>query len=238
MLLIRVMVLALFLVGALFSWRWWKASRMVASGGLSTIEVSRMMKIAGKSKRMEAALLMRTRILGEAERSNMQALSERVDPVLRKLARQVELRQDIATILSELDEDSLERQVRTAGAELTAARDEADRIIAETKKQQLETQLEHLRALRERRRELEEAGDRIIRELQNLHLALVNASATEAKAQLTSGDVQSSLAQLEEASEALKHRAQAEDEVSQLLDRARRGAEGQSRSATLEKLKD
>lgn len=219
--LVRVIIIALVIFGLLFAWRWWKASKLVSDGGLSTLELSRMMKIARTSKRMEAALMMRTRILGEAEKSDMAALSQRVDPVIRKLARQVELRDDIGTILSELDEQKLEKEIRTAAAEVSAAREEAERVIAKTKGEQLETQLQHLRSLRIRSSELEEAGDRIIRELQNLHLALVNASATEAKAQLTSGDVQSSLAHLEEASEDLKHRAQAEDEVATLLRNAR-----------------
>ena len=204
--LYRIILLWLIVSTLWLAWRWWRASRLIESGGLGIIELKRMLKIAETSKRMEAALLMRTRILAQAEKSNMLELSKRVDPVIRKLARQVELREDIATILSEIDEDRLEQEIRSAELEK-----------AETKRAQLETQLEHVRSLRLRRAELEEAGDRIIRELQNLHLALVNVSATEAKAQLESGDVQSSLAQLEEASDELKARAQAEDELAKLV---------------------
>ena len=204
--LLRVVIFWVIVFCVVVGWRWWKASRLIESGGLNMVELKRMLKIAEKSKRMEAALMMRTRILGEAQKSNMQELSARVDPVIRKLARQVELRDDIATILSELDETTLEKEIRTAELEK-----------AETKRDQLATQLEHVKSLRLRRAELEEAGDRIIRELQNLHLALVNASATEAQAQLDSGDVQSSLAHLEEASNELKNRAQAEDEIATLV---------------------
>jgi hypothetical protein len=204
--LLRVILFWFFVFAVVVAWRWWRASRLIESGGLNLVEVKRMLKIAEKSKRMEAALLMRTRILGEAQKANMQELTARVDPVIRKLARQVELRDDIAVILSELDEAQLEKEIRTAELER-----------AETKRDQLETQLKHVKSLRVRRSELEEAADRIIRELQNLHLALVNASATEAKAQLESGDVQSSLAHLEEASNELKNRAQAEDEIATLV---------------------
>ena len=204
--LFRVLVLSLIVMGVVFAWRWWKASKIADTGVLSIAELRRMMKLAEKSKRMEAALTMRVRIMGEAQKSNMQELSMRVDPVLRKLARQAELRDDIAVILTEIDEDRLEKEIRAAEAE-----------NAGTKREQLETQLKHIRSLKKRRGELEEAGDRIVRELQNLHLALVSASATEAKAQLESGDVQSSLAHLEEASNELKNRAQAEDEIASLL---------------------
>jgi hypothetical protein len=205
-----LLVLVVFAAAGVFLWRLLKASQLGKDGGLSMVELRRMLKIAEKSKRMEAALMMRTRILGEAQKSNMQELSDRVDPVIRKLARQVELRDDIAVILSELDETQLEKEIRTAEAER-----------ADTKREQLETQLRHVKTLRVRRGELEEAVDRIIRELQNLHLALVNASATEAKVQLESGDVKSSLAHLEEASNELKSRAQAEDEIATLVRKSR-----------------
>jgi hypothetical protein len=209
--MLRLLLILVVLVAAgAFLWRLLKASQLGKDGGLSMVELRRMLKIAEKSKRMEAALMMRTRILGEAEKSNMQELSDRVDPVIRKLARQVELRDDIAVILSELDETKLAKEIRTAEAER-----------ADTKREQLETQLRHVKTLRVRRGELEEAGDRIIRELQNLHLALVNASATEAKVQLESGDVKSSLAHLEEASNELKSRAQAEDEIATLVRKSR-----------------
>src|SRR5688572_29332727 len=169
--LFRVLVLSLIVMGVVFAWRWWKASKIADTGVLSIAELRRMMKLAEKSKRMEAALTMRVRIMGEAQKSNMQELSMRVDPVLRKLARQAELRDDIAVILTEIDEDRLEKEIRAAEAE-----------NAGTKREQLETQLKHIRSLKKRRGELEEASDRIVRELQNLHLALINASATEAKA--------------------------------------------------------
>ena len=204
--LFRVLLLSLIVMGVVFAWRWWKASKIAATGVLNIGELRQMMKLAEKSKRMEAALSTRVRIMGEAQRSNMQELSVRIDPVIRKLARQAELRDDITQILAEIDEDQLEKEIRTADAEK-----------ADTKREQLETQLKHIRSLKKRRGELEEAGDRIVRELQNLHLALMNASATEAKAQLESGDVQSSLAHLEEASNELKNRAQAEDEIAMLL---------------------
>lgn len=208
--LFRILLISLIVMGVVFAWHWWKASKIAATGVLSIAELRRMMKLAEKSKRMEAALAMRVRIMGEAQKSNMQELSVRVDPVLRKLARQAELRDDIAVILTEIDEEKLEKEIRAAGEEK-----------ADTKREQLETQLKHVRSLRKRRGELEEAGDRIVRELQNLHLALMNASATEAKAQLESGDVQSSLAHLEEASHELKNRAQAEDEIASLLRKSR-----------------
>ena len=205
--MLRTLILVGLLVfGIVVAWRWWRTSRLKTPGGLSFSELRKMLLIAEKSQRMEAALMMRAKILGEAQKSNMQELSVRVDPVLRKLARQAEIRDEIAQILTEFDEDRLEKEIRTAEAEK-----------AETKREQLETQLKHVRSLRKRRAELEEAGDRIVRELQNLHLALVNASATEAKAQLESGDVQSSLLHLEEASNELKNRAQAEDEIATLL---------------------
>lgn len=222
MLLLRLIILGLFVVAVLIGWRWWRASRLLDSGGLGVIELNEMMKLAQKSKRMEAALLMRTKILGEAEKANMRALAARVDPVIRKLARQLELREDMGKILDELDEEQIERDIRTARAELDSAADESERVIAETKKHQLETQLEQLGKLKRQRKELNEAGDRIIRELQNLHLALVNASATEAKALLDSGDVKESLAHLEEASEEVRRKAEAEEEVAAFLRKSQR----------------
>lgn len=222
MLLLRLIILGLFIVAAAIGWRWWRARQLLDSGGLGVIEINEMVKLAQKSKRMEAALLMRTKIVGEAEKANMRALAARVDPVIRKLARQVELREDMGKILEELDEEQLERDVRTAKAEVDSAADDSERVIAETKKQQLETQLEQLSKLKRQRKELNAAGDRIIRELQNLHLALVNASATEAKALLDSGDVKESLAQLEEASEEVRRKADAEEEVAALIRKAQR----------------
>jgi hypothetical protein len=228
--LVRLIFLGLVVFAVTTAYRWWRASRRLeAKGLLNAVEINQMLKLAESSKRMEAALLMRAKIVEQATKANLATFAEKVDPVIRSLARQVELREGIGTILEETDEEQLEAQIRSTDAEARGSKDDAERIIAETKHQQLETQLAHVRSLRKQRQELNEAGDRIIRELQNLHLALVNASATEAKAAVEGGDVQSCLAHLQEATTELQRKSDAEEEVTALIRKAHH-ARGQTHS--------
>ena len=76
-----------------------------------------------------------------------------------------------------------------------------------------------LRQLHLREDELDEAADRLMVEMKNLHLALLNASSSEASSD--SGAVASALTQLEETAEGYRQQTSAEEEVEQLLKAAR-----------------
>lgn len=196
--------------------RYWRSRRMLESGGLNVFEIDRMTKIAERSPLLKTAMMLRVNVVEASSVEDKKALGDRVDGVIRRLARQEDLKAKISKALAEHDDDVMERRVEEARRELEQAQTDDEREARRHLVAQLETQKEQLEQLRNRARELDALSNRIVLELRNLHLALLNASSSEA-ADSTNGTVQSVLNHLEEAGEELRQKAHAEDEVRKLI---------------------
>lgn len=184
--------------------RYTRAKQLNRSGGLDVFEIERLMKLAGDSQRLKEAMVLRVSIVEATPPSEKKAISARVDGVLRRLAQQEILRGRVVKTLATTDKAALELQIAEA---------EADAKTALAK--QLSTQLTQLRELHVREDELDDVNHRLLVELRNLHLALLNASSSEVA--LESQGVSSALAQLEETSESVRQKTSADAEVERLL---------------------
>ena len=213
--LLRLMLLAIVVMVAVGAWRWIKSRRLLGEGGLNIVELGELMKLAKRSKRLEAALYLRVAVLGAANGEELATLAPRVDAVLRRLAKQEDLLAKIRAALDAHDERQLAAEIQRSKGAAQEASGPEERARHEERLQSLETQREHVGRLERRERELEVAADHIVVELKNLQLALLDAHSSEAT--LSGGQVDSLLGQLEEAGEELRQRALAEEEVDRLL---------------------
>jgi len=217
--------LVLFLVvagfGGLFAYRFLRSKSLSRSGGLDVFEIERLMKLAEGSQRLKGAMMLRVNIVEAAPSADKKSVSTKVDGALRRLAQVEVLRQRVRKTLGASDQDKIRGQLAQAETEaqnLDPERAEGKQRLA----QQLQTQLEQLKQLHLREDELDESGHRLMVEMNNLHLALLNASSSEASAE--TGTVASALNQLEETSEAFRQKTSADEEVERLLKDAARGA--------------
>lgn len=182
------------------------------TGRLTQVEIQEIMHLAKRSDRMEAALITRGKIV---ERAKQSKLVNKVDQVLRKLATQIKLKEEIAETFREMNADELEDKIAEAQFKVQAAKDADTKHHAEAYLKQLETQDEHLARLKKRRQAINLASERIVNELKNIHLAMLSASSNEAS--LSSDQLTSAIAHLEEASEDLRRQSEADDEVARML---------------------
>lgn len=213
MLIRLILFLALF-AGAFAVFRFLKAKRLDRSGGLDVFEIERLMKIANGSQRMKQAMALRLNVVGAAPTAEKKAISAKVDGALRRLAHIEQLRQKVKKALESADRRALEGRAALLREE--AAATEGERAEAKLElAAKVDTQVEQLKQLYLRDDELDEAADRVMLEMNNLHLALLNASSSEASSD--TGSVANALAQLEETSEGLRQQTSAEEEVERLL---------------------
>lgn len=217
--------LVLFLIvvgfGGLFAYRFLRSKSLAGSGGLDVFEIERLMKLAQGSERLKGAMMLRVNIVEAAPAADKKSVSAKVDGALRRLAQVEVLRQRVRKTLGASDQDKIRGQLAQAESEaqnLDPERAEGKQRLA----QQLQTQLDQLKQLHLREDELDESGHRLMVEMNNLHLALLNASSSEASA--GTGTVASALNQLEETSEAFRQKTSADEEVERLLKEATRGA--------------
>ena len=117
-------------------------------------------------------------------------------------------------------EDVLDLQNRIAGAQAALSDLSGDaRRAKETHLETMESHLGQLQGLRARLTALEEHSDRLVLEMKNLHLALLEVSSTESTA--TGSKLDTSLERLAQASEEVRREAQAEAEIDRMLAAAR-----------------
>lgn len=213
--LIRLVVFLLLLgVGGLLAFRFTKAKSLNRSGGLDMFEIERLMKLSDGSQRIKGAMMLRVNIVEAASASDKKTVAARVDGALRRLAHVEVLRQRVRETLAASDQAQIRGLIVEANEEV----DKAGPMRAEGKRKlahQLQTQLDQLKELHLREDELDEAGHRLMLEMNNLHLALLNASSSEASAE--TGSVASALDQLEETSEGFRQKTSADEEVERLL---------------------
>lgn len=210
--------LILFLVAGLAIYlgvRWFRARKLIGAGGLNVIELNALMKLAKRAPRLDAALKMRVVIVDAAAPDARQRVAARVDDAIRRLAKQEELASKIAGALEGIDRKALDAKIDDARVEAETATDLDRREKERERLRGLETQAEQAERLTARRSDLQSGAERILVELRNLHLAMLDASSSEAA--LESEPVKHALSELEDASERLRQEATADEEVNRLL---------------------
>ncbi len=210
--------LILFLIAGLAIYvgiRWFRARKLLGSGGLNVIELNELMKLAKRAPRLDAALKMRVLIVDTAAPEARERVARRVDDALRRLAKQEELTQKIASALEGIDRKKLDAQIDDARVEAETSSDLDRREKERERLRGLETQAEQAERLTTRRADLQSGAERILVELRNLHLAMLDASSSEAA--LESEPVKHALSELEDTSERLRQEATADEEVNRML---------------------
>mgnify|MGYP006291676573 CR=1 FL=1 len=196
--MLRALLTLLFFVG-LGLWAVGWARRRLGSGasrGLSKLdgrERDRLRRLARRSPAMKRALEVRAQVMEILQgRTDPARIRERVDEGVRQLAEQLVLRGRIEQAL--------------ASSAVEADLPEAPRS---------EEQSELLARLESRLGALDEGSEHTLRELSNIHLALLELTATEAATDR--GALAEALEELETAGFSARGRAEAEQEVSRLL---------------------
>lgn len=213
--LLRLILFVLAFGGLGFvGWRWFRGRRLDRSGGLDVFEIERLMKIAKTSQRVQAAMVLRVNIVEAASADEKKSVSAKVDAVLRRLAQQESLRQRVKETLGKFDLGKLKVQLTKAEADADGA-DGERKLLKDGLVRQLKTQIDQIMALYTREDDLDAHAERMMMELKNVHLALLNASSTEAVSD--AGSVSQALAHLEETTEELRQQTSAEAEVDRLI---------------------
>ncbi len=221
--LFRLLVLAIVIgLGIMSLRRWSKKMAAAALGELSAGEVAELVAQAqaSSSKTLTEALRIRAevhKILADdkAHAETAAELGAQIDRALSQLSRQHTALERIGRALGALDLNALaeaERQASeaVAGAAAPEARAEAQRTLERVQLQR--TQLEQLG---KRRRELESGGAQIILDLQNLHLALLDAASS--REGIGSDAVRALRDRLGEATRDVALATQAEAEISRAM---------------------
>lgn len=213
--LVRLILFFVLIAGGFLAYRYLRAKKLSGgSGGLDVFEIERLMKIAGGSERLKEAMTVRLHVVEAAPASEKKSVSAKVDGALRRLAHIEVLRERIRKALAASDKRALDKRVATLRAEAEAA--EPGRVEGKLElARQVETQIEQLEQLYLRDDELDEVAHRLLAEMKNLHLALLNSSSAEASGH--TGQVADALAQLEESAEGYRAQTQAEEEIDRLL---------------------
>lgn len=211
----RLILFLLVMFVAYGGFRWWKARKLIGSGGLNVIEMNQLMKLAKRSQRLDAALKMRVLIVDAASEGEKANFAEKVDTAIRRLAKQEELHHKISAALDGIDKKALAAKVDDARVDAEVATDFDERDRKQNELRGLETQAEQVDKLEARKQELHDAAEHIMVEIKNLHLALLDASSS--KASLENDAVKMALAELEDSAETLRQETAAEEEVNRIL---------------------
>ncbi len=210
--LMRLILIGLAAGGVFFAVQWLRSLR--SQGTLTAWEIADLTKRAESSERLKAALAIRIGIVEASPAERKVTFARKADDALRRLSQQESIQDKIRKTLAEEDPLDLENQIANTQVEIESLKGDA-RMAKETHLAALETHLDQLRNLRRRLTDLEEHGHRLVMEMKNLHLALLEASSTEST--LEGGKLESSLDRLEAASEEVRREAQSEAEVDRLL---------------------
>lgn len=213
--LFRVVLFLIVLFVGFSGLKWWRARKLIGSGGLNVVELGALMKLAKRAPRLDAALKLRVLIVETAAPDDRRVVAKRVDDVVRRLAKQEELAEKIHAALAGIDQKKLAAQIDDARVEAETASEPDERDRQRERLRGLVTQAEQAEKLTLRRRDLDSGADRILVELRNLQLAMLDAKSSEAA--LSSVPVQHALTELEDVSEGLRQEAAADAEVNRML---------------------
>lgn len=195
-----LILLLLFLGGAFLVYRFVRRSlgrpTTARARRLDAGELRDLARQARGASSVERALELRGRIQEALEgREDRARLADRVDGAIRQIAGQERLRARI------------EEAIRSSS--LGADLDESEPVAAFEERQIM------LARLSDQARSLEKTSERALLELSNLHLALLDLSASEAV--FERGALAEALGELESASDSARQRARAEAEVERFL---------------------
>lgn len=148
-------------------------------GALTVLDVRRLKERAQRSKRLEAALLLRLTIADEAKKADLPDPTPSVDPAIRALERQEDLLEQLERALGQTPRAELQQALDEAKVEVEVANTaEAPNKAARVK--ELRARLEQLERLEAKRQELEEAAEQLIFGIKGLQLALLEKASDAA----------------------------------------------------------
>lgn len=217
--LFRLILVAVVVGLSVVAFRTWRARAALAGRTLSGEEQARFKALAARADSVEEALALREKIRRVRGGEAATAARDGVEEAVRELALKAELIERLAHTADELEGDASEEEIRAARAEAEAATTDDARELAADRAAVLERQRSSAAELRKRRDELLRTNERILLSLREVHVALLELEASAGSDASPTGV----RAKLVEASEELRRRAAAQDEVKAFLDAAKKG---------------
>ena len=214
------LVFLLFLSGAaVFAWRAWKLHVTNAARKLSRRELEMLRQRTSTAPLLQQAAQLREKIRQIDARVADGGAREGIDPAVRELTLKLDLMDRLEATAHELDDEASDYAMAKLRRESVEAPDADAREHAAQRLATLQRQRESAQELRRRRTEVLRAAERIVTGLQEVHVALLELSAAAG----ADGSSETVRARLDEASEELRRRASAHDEVKAFLEAAERG---------------
>jgi hypothetical protein len=208
--LIRLILLIIIVGGGVAAFRWWRLQQMLAAKRIGDGELKRLAKIGRDMPLLVEALEVRQKIhsAGGAD-----ALLDDVDAAVRTMGDQAKARLRLAGAIADLDGSTSDEKLAELEVEASTTNDPHKQEVFERKLAQAERQRKTADDMRSRQSALKAAQEKLVLELKDVHLALLEHNAQSADGPET----QLLRERLNDASEEMRLRAQAMDEVKGLL---------------------
>lgn len=220
--LMRLIIIAVAIgLGIMALRRWSKRMASQSIGDLSSGEIEELKAMAAQVKPLAEALRIRGKVheilLDDKTRGaeNAAEIGQQVDRAIWQLSRQHLTLDRIRGAVDGLDLGALADAERRAHEALASAAEPEAREEARRTSERAALQRTQLEQLARRRRELEAGGSQIILDLQNLHLALLDAASS--RAGIGSEAVRALRERLGEATRGVATVTQAEEEIERAL---------------------
>lgn len=213
--LIRL-IFGLFLCGAgVFAYRLWRLRMEQRARIISGRELLQLTEMATHCDPMRDALKIRKKVQELCVLPEAMPVREQVDAAIRELAIKVGLCERLLKTADELEESAPEREIRISRREAEVTEDAEARRHIEERVAVLERQRASAIELRRRRDELQRAIERIVLALRDVHVASLELEASSGATKDGVGGIR---VRLQDATEELRRRASAHDEVAALLE--------------------
>lgn len=212
--LIRLILLVIAVGGGVAFFRWWRVQQMLAAKRLGDGEVKRLSKIGRDIPLLVEALQTRQKIHAAG---GPDGLLDDVDAAVRTMGDQAKTRLRLSGAIDDLERASSDQRLAELEVEASTTSDPTVQEVMERKLKQAERQRKTADEMRGRQTALKAAQEKLVLELKDVHLALL-----EHQAQAADGpETQLLRERLNDASEDMRLRAQAMDEVKGLLEAAK-----------------
>lgn len=220
--LMRLIILAIAIgLGIMALRRWSKRMAAASVGDLDRGQLAEVQALAAKAKPLAEALRIRAKVheilLDDKTRGaeNAGEIGRQIDQAIWQLSRQHLTLDRIKGAVEGLDLNALADTEARAQEALAGSSDPAAREEARRTAERIHLQRTQIEQLARRRRELEAGGAQIVLDLQNLHLALLDAASS--RAGIGSESVRALRERLGEATRDVATATQAEEEIERAL---------------------